>query len=124
MQHARVLGRAPCVGSHGVYVVQLDSGKARIGYIVNMLPTTITTDDSVELAALDLYMLQQDGATFKATITHAPYFYLATKPRLLKEVSTFLERRFEGTAPRRSCCGTAWSLTACGGVRGRSVGVH
>ena len=107
-----------------MYVVQLDSGKARIGYIVNMLPTTITTDDSVELAALDLYMLQQDGATFKATITHAPYFYLATKPRLLKEVSTFLERRFEGTAPRRSCCGTAWSLTACGGVRGRSVGVH
>ena len=79
-----------------VCAVQLESGAPRIGYIMNMLATTVTTDDGVELAALDLYMLQQDGATFKATITHAPYFYIATKPRLIKEVATFLERRFEG----------------------------
>ena len=102
---------AACVGSqqatrnaHALFAVlvlprtlQVDSGAARIGYIMNMLPTTITTDDGVELAALDLYMLQQDGGTFKATITHSPYFYIVTKPRFIKDVAHFLERRFEGT---------------------------
>ena len=78
-------------------VVQLSAGEPRIGYLLNMLPTTLSTDDGVELAALDLYFMQQDGETFKASITHKPYFYVACKPRFMKDVNAHLTRQFEGS---------------------------
>ena len=57
---------------------------ARVGYLVNMLPTVMVGDDGVERSALDMYFLQQDGNTFKATVQHEPYFYLGVKPGNIK----------------------------------------
>lgn len=56
-----------------------DEDVARIGYLVNMLPTIMKCEDGVERAALDMYFLQQDGNTFKATVRHEPYFYLGVR---------------------------------------------
>ena len=57
-----------------------DSGaEPRTWYLINMLPTTHTGDDKVDRSALDMYFLQQDGNTFKATLIHEPYFYISAR---------------------------------------------
>ncbi len=61
-----------------------ESSEPRVGYLMNMLPTTIVGEDAVERAALDMYFLQQNGATFKATLVHQPYFYLAVHAGYIK----------------------------------------
>lgn len=73
-----------------------------MGYLVNMLPTVMVGEgDAVERAGLDMYFLQQDGNTFKATILHEPYFYIGVKPGHLKVC-----------AP--SCVACAQCLSLCG----------
>ncbi|GBG32491.1 DNA polymerase epsilon catalytic subunit A [Hondaea fermentalgiana] len=74
-------------------------GPARVGWLLNMLPCTVnfvdpTLEKPVELSALELYFLQQDGNTFKAKILHRPYFYVLVKEEFLKETKAMLERRF------------------------------
>ena len=54
-----------------------ETGPERIGYLFNMLPTILTGDDRLDRAALDMFFIQQDGATFKGTMTFEPYFYVA-----------------------------------------------
>ena len=80
-----------------------DSGpEGRIGYLVNMLPTVMVgPDDTVERSALDMYFLQQDGNTFKATVKHEPYFYVGVKPGSLKVRASFPAVL---SAPRCSPC--------------------
>lgn len=78
---------------------RIEEGGERIGYLFNMLPTTLTREDKNDIACLDLYFLQQDGATFKASIAHEPYFYVAVAPGAAarnREVISALERAFEG----------------------------
>lgn len=78
---------------------RIEDGGERIGYLFNMLPTTLTSEDRHDIACLDLYFLQQDGATFKASISHEPYFYVAVAPGAsgrTREVVASLERTFEG----------------------------
>ena len=41
-------------------------GPPRLGWLFNMCPTAIE-EAGVELAAVDLYFLEQDASTFKAT---------------------------------------------------------
>ena len=71
-------------------------GAARVGYLTNMLPTSIANEDRVERSALDLYFLQQDGGTFKAQLVYEPYFYVVCGAKWVKEVSALLEKKFEG----------------------------
>lgn len=66
------------------------TGDSRIGYLCNMLPATVVDSDRIERSALDMYFLQQDGATFKATIIHQPYFYVSVVDEYVKEVSEIL----------------------------------
>lgn len=78
---------------------RLEGGGERIGYLCNMLPTTLTGEDKHDVSCLDLYFLQQDGETFKASIAHQPYFYVAVAlhaAHRTREVITTLERRYEG----------------------------
>ena len=56
---------------------RLKEGGERIGYLFHMLPTVVAGDDRVDRAALDMYFIQQDGESFKGTILHEPYFYVA-----------------------------------------------
>jgi DNA polymerase elongation subunit (family B) len=71
----------------------------RIGYLFNMLPCSLVGEDQLERSALDLYLLQQDGSTFKATIAFEPYFYIVMASHTSereREVVSVLERKFEG----------------------------
>lgn len=43
-------------------------GPPRLGWIFNMLPTSIPDDSGNEKSGLDIYFLEQDGGTFKATV--------------------------------------------------------
>lgn len=67
----------------------------REGYLMQMAATTVE-EDGAEYSAVDLYFLQQDGDTFKATLRHEPYFYVACKPQWSREVSSYLERTYTG----------------------------
>jgi DNA polymerase epsilon subunit 1 len=70
----------------------------RVGWLINLLPTTTTTPDNpnVELAAVDCYFLQENGITFKATVLHRPYFYIQIPEEMVKDAMHMLERRLEG----------------------------
>tara|TARA_B110000208_G_C11798052_1_gene440554 strand:+ start:251 stop:6238 length:5988 start_codon:yes stop_codon:yes gene_type:complete len=73
---------------------RLESGPPKLGWLLNMRTTSIVDLDGSERSALDLYLLQQDGSTFKATLRYSPYFYLDIKKEHVKEVTALLERKF------------------------------
>jgi len=52
-------------------------GGERIGYLYQMLPAIVTSEDRLEHAALDMFFIQEDGAAFKGTLQYNPYFYVA-----------------------------------------------
>jgi DNA polymerase epsilon subunit 1 len=81
--------------------LSLHGSETRLGYLFNMLPTTLSSEEEnhLDISALDLYLLQQDGSTFKATVAYEPYFYVGVALSALsrtREVISCLERRFEG----------------------------
>ena len=79
-----------------------------------MLPCSLLGEDQLERSALDLFLLQQDGSTFKATIAFEPYFYVVMASYASeREVVAVLERKFEGLLS------SATSLN--GGERGVSI---
>lgn len=43
-------------------------GPPRLGWIFNMLPTSLPDAAGNEMSGLDMYFLEQDGGTFKATV--------------------------------------------------------
>ena len=53
----------------------------RIGYLYQMLPAIVTSEDRLEHAALDMFFIQEDGAAFKGTLQYNPYFYVALQVR-------------------------------------------
>ncbi len=74
----------------------LQEGEEQVGYLVNMLASTVAGDDRIERSGIDLYFLKQDGGTFKATVLHEPYFYVACKREWARVVASLLQRKFEG----------------------------
>ena len=49
----------------------------RIGWLFNVVASSKIDDElKVENSSVDLYFLENDGATFKATFVYKPYFYL------------------------------------------------
>jgi DNA polymerase epsilon subunit 1 len=70
-----------------------ESGKKKLGWLVNLKPTSIE-DEKVPggRAALDLYFLEEDGGTFKATIEYDPYFLVAVKRGYEAEAEEWLKR--------------------------------
>jgi DNA polymerase epsilon subunit 1 len=69
--------------------------EARLGWLLNIRPTTgVHPDSGVEVSAVCCYFLQQDGGAFKAVIPFRPYFLLAVSLRHAREVEDELRRRF------------------------------
>jgi len=72
-----------------------DAGRKREGWLVNAQPTSIE-DERVEggggRAALDCYFLEEDGATFKATVEYEPYFLVAVRKGHEGEVEEWCKR--------------------------------
>lgn len=75
---------------------RLEDGPARVGWCLNIVPSSIERDDGVEVSGVELYFLQQSGGTFKCFFEHQPYFFVATQPECEREVMMVLERKFEG----------------------------
>jgi DNA polymerase epsilon subunit 1 len=70
-----------------------DSGKKKMGWLVNLQPTEIEDEGNPRgRAALDLYFLEEDGGTFKATIEYEPYFLVAVKRGYEPEAEEWLKR--------------------------------
>ncbi|CAN0298600.1 unnamed protein product, partial [Hapterophycus canaliculatus] len=74
-------------------------GPPRLGWIFNMLPTSIPDASGNEKSGLDMYFLEQDGGTFKATVFYKPYFYVLVKDeRYIQDCIQCIRRRFEDSA--------------------------
>lgn len=76
---------------------RFDSGKRKIGWLVNMHSTTIE-DENVPggRAGVDYYFIGEEGDTFKATLEYDPYFLLAVKKGREQDVEEYCRRAFEG----------------------------
>jgi DNA polymerase epsilon subunit 1 len=76
---------------------RFESGKKKVGWLVNMHSTTIE-DENVPggKAGVDYYFIGEDGDTFKATLEYDPYFLLAVKKGRESEVEEYCKRAFEG----------------------------
>jgi DNA polymerase epsilon subunit 1 len=76
---------------------RFESGKKKVGWLVNMRSTSIE-DENVPggRAGVDYYFLGDDGDTFKATLEYDPYFLLAVKKGKEQEVEEWCRRSFEG----------------------------
>ena len=44
---------------------RFEEGPPRVGWLLDMSPTTVPDEEGKERSGLDLYFLQQDGETFK-----------------------------------------------------------
>jgi DNA polymerase epsilon subunit 1 len=76
---------------------RFDSGKKKVGWLVNMHSTAVE-DEQVPggRAGVDFYFIGEDGDTFKATLEYDPYFLLAVKKGKEQEVEEWCRRAFEG----------------------------
>ncbi|KAK8243427.1 hypothetical protein HDK90DRAFT_430763 [Phyllosticta capitalensis] len=74
-----------------------ESGKKKIGWLINMHSTSIE-DDNVPggRAGVDFYFIGDDGEYFKATVGYDPYFLVAIKRGKEAEVEEWCKRTFEG----------------------------
>jgi DNA polymerase epsilon subunit 1 len=74
-----------------------DSGKKKVGWLINMHSTTME-DDKIPggRAAVDYYFLEDDGGSFKATVEYDPYFLIAVRKSKEAEVEEWCRRKFEG----------------------------
>lgn len=74
-----------------------DSGKRKVGWLINMHSTTIE-DDKIPggRAGVDYYFIEEDGNTFKATVEYDPYFLIAVRKGKEPEVEEWCRRKFEG----------------------------
>merc|ERR1719174_3037934 len=73
---------------------QYIAGPTRLGWLLNFSPTVKGDAEGTEHSALDLFFLQENGETFKATYESLPYFYAGVKDGRHKEVGVFLKRKF------------------------------
>ncbi|KAH6682482.1 hypothetical protein B0J14DRAFT_498725 [Halenospora varia] len=70
-----------------------DSGKKKVGWLVNLKPTTMEDDKIPEgRTGLDCYFIEEDGGTFKATLEYDPYFLVAVKRGYEPEAEEWLKR--------------------------------
>lgn len=70
-----------------------DSGKKRVGWLVNIQSTTVEDEKILDgRAALDCYFIEEDGSTFKATLEYDPYFLVAVKRGHEPEAEEWLKR--------------------------------
>ncbi|KAI8376487.1 uncharacterized protein BYT42DRAFT_574794 [Radiomyces spectabilis] len=73
-------------------------GPERLGWLINMHATIIEDDDwPGGRAGVNYYFINENGETFKSTLTYSPYFYIGCKRGTEAEVEEFLRRKFETT---------------------------
>lgn len=77
--------------AHGF--MRYESGKKKVGWLVNIKATSIEDDNFPDgRAAVDCYLIEEDGGTFKATLHYEPYFLVAVKRGYETEAEEWLKR--------------------------------
>lgn len=73
-----------------------ENGPKRSGWLINMHPTTILTDEYISgYSGVDYYFLDEEGGSFKATVQHDPYFLLVVQLGKEPEVEEALKKNLE-----------------------------
>mmetsp|Transcript_38701 Transcript_38701/g.62685 ORF Transcript_38701/g.62685 Transcript_38701/m.62685 type:complete len:169 (-) Transcript_38701:267-773(-) len=63
----------------------------RLGWLINMRTASEQDEESqASYSMVDYYFIQQDGGSFKATVKHEPYFYVAAKAMTMICISMHL----------------------------------
>jgi DNA polymerase epsilon subunit 1 len=76
---------------------RFESGKKKVGWLVNMHSTTVEEENVPGgKAGVDYYFIGEDGDTFKATLEYDPYFLLAVKKGREQDVEEYCRRAYEG----------------------------
>lgn len=76
-----------------------ESGPKRCGWLVNMHPTLITSQDgNASLSAVDYYFLDENGGSFKVQLPFEPYFLIMCPPGKEPELEEWLRKTLEKTA--------------------------
>ena len=74
---------------------RVSDGPPRLGWLLNYLPITFPDECDTERSALDLYFLDREGNSFKATMCFDPYFYVVVDDDShIAEVSNLLQNRY------------------------------
>jgi DNA polymerase epsilon subunit 1 len=69
----------------------------RLGWLLNYLPTTMQDESGMERSGIDLFFIDRQGGSFKASLFFEPYFYVdASDPARIMEISQHLPKRLEG----------------------------
>ncbi|KAL7418809.1 DNA polymerase epsilon catalytic subunit [Cryptotrichosporon argae] len=77
------------------------AGESKVGWLVNMHQTLLSSDTHASgLAAVDYYFIQDDGGMFKATVPYEPYFYVTCRGGSETIVEEWLIKRFENLVVR------------------------
>lgn len=70
-----------------------EAGKRKVGWLVNLKATELEDEKYPGgRSALDMYFLQDDGGSFKATLEYEPYFLVAVKRGYEAEAEEWLKR--------------------------------
>ena len=73
-----------------------DTNGVRKGWLINMHPTTVPSNEyAAGYAGVDYYFLDEEGGSFKVTLRHDPYFYVAISPGYESEVEEYLRKILE-----------------------------
>lgn len=76
----------------------------RVGWLSNMHPTIISPvsipgasgNDATGIAGVDFYFLDEEGGSFKSTITYDPYFFIkCSDPSRVAEVEEYIKKYLE-----------------------------
>ncbi|OQR98917.1 DNA polymerase epsilon catalytic subunit [Achlya hypogyna] len=81
--------------AHG-FAPLVDEDGPQIGWLLNACNTSRTVDNA-ERSGVDLYFLAQDGSSFKASVIHAPYFFVGAPPKRLGEALAYCQRTLVAT---------------------------
>ncbi|GME69743.1 unnamed protein product [[Candida] boidinii] len=80
---------------------KFESGPAKTGWLSNMHPTTIVSEDVIAgVSGVDYYFLDEEGGSFKASVQYDPYFLLICKQGTESEVEEYLIKVLEKTLKR------------------------
>ena len=81
---------------------KLDQVPGRVGWLVNMHPTTVSMEAEsgsagyTGVAGVDFYFLDEEGGSFKSTVVYDPYFFIAVSDdSKTNDVEEYLKKLLE-----------------------------
>jgi len=77
-----------------------EDGPRRLGYLLNIKPHKVYSDNRRETACVLLYFAMENGQLFKSVLKYEPYFYVLCRSEHLLDVQNALTKQFHGLVLR------------------------